>query len=383
MKVLMYEPTGGFWPYTPELTQHIADCNINTFLLTADQKKNYSLANVVYLPVAKNMNKLPRRYFPIWLVNRFLVCYQWIKVRNKIIQDYKPDILHVQSTAAVIDQYYFKGLKRKLKIVMTVHDVLPITNSWASISKGSLKKIYSLADKIIVHSEVNKSELINLFGINSGQICVIPHGVSLAKDAMSKDIARKSLNLASDYRYILLFGDLRKSKGLALALQSFGKLQKTNDKVKLIIAGSPATDINLALLFQLAQKLNIGPRVIWETQYIKENEISKYFCASDIVILPYTQFHSQSGVLLQAYKYNRPVIVTNVGSLGQTVLRDNTGIVVNDFKPESLAAGMRQMLDSSDLYAKCQKQQDKLVKGDYNWQKVARKTLNVYRTVCP
>jgi len=41
-------------------------------------------------------------------------------------------------------------------------------------------------------------------------------------------------------------------------------------------------------------------------------DIPLYFISSDIVVLPYLYFASQSGVLSQAYTYERSVVVTDV-----------------------------------------------------------------------
>ncbi len=40
---------------------------------------------------------------------------------------------------------------------------------------------------------------------------------------------------------------------------------------------------------------------------------------ASLVVMPYTEFASQSGVLHDAYSHGRPVVVTEVGALGDSV----------------------------------------------------------------
>jgi glycosyltransferase involved in cell wall biosynthesis len=62
--------------------------------------------------------------------------------------------------------------------------------------------------------------------------------------------------------------------------------------------------------------------------------------------LPYTEFHSQSGVLADAYAYRVPLIVSDVGAIGPTVRSDATGIVVAPRDPEALADAIVRAIDS-------------------------------------
>ena len=72
---------------------------------------------------------------------------------------------------------------------------------------------------------------------------------------------------------------------------------------------------------------------------------------SDLVILPYLRFNSQSGVLSRdAYCSRRPVIATRVGALGQAVERDSTGWLIEPGDPVALARAIEHAADSPDDY---------------------------------
>ena len=73
-----------------------------------------------------------------------------------------------------------------------------------------------LADRIFVHTEKMKSELVEDFGVQGGAVTVIPFGINDAvprTDLTSTD-ERCHLGIEGGEKAILLFGGLRPYKGL-------------------------------------------------------------------------------------------------------------------------------------------------------------------------
>ena len=57
--------------------------------------------------------------------------------------------------------------------------------------------------------------------------------------------------------------------------------------------------------------------------------MEEYFINSDIVILPYNSA-TQSGVVIDSYKYSRPVIAFDVGALSEQIINGNTGFLIKN-----------------------------------------------------
>jgi glycosyltransferase involved in cell wall biosynthesis len=55
------------------------------------------------------------------------------------------------------------------------------------------------------------------------------------------------------------------------------------------------------------------------------------------VVQPYTSFASQSAVLQDAYAHHVPLVVSDVGALGETVREDLSGWIVPPGDPATLA----------------------------------------------
>ena len=71
-------------------------------------------------------------------------------------------------------------------------------------------------------------------------------------------------------------------------------------------------------------------------EYIPNEEVSKYFSCSDVVVLPY-KTASQSGVLQIAYHFDVPVVTTNVGGLSEYIEDNLTGILIESDNPIKLS----------------------------------------------
>jgi glycosyltransferase involved in cell wall biosynthesis len=86
---------------------------------------------------------------------------------------------------------------------------------------------------------------------------------------------------------------------------------------------------------ELMQQAGIAEKIIDRTEFIADSEVKYYLCASDVVIQPYRSA-TQSGVTPLAYHFEKPMIVTNVGSLPSLVPHEQVGLVCEP-EPASMA----------------------------------------------
>ena len=80
--------------------------------------------------------------------------------------------------------------------------------------------------------------------------------------------------------------------------------------------------------------LGVAERIDWRLRFLAEDEIADVMEEAALVVLPYREIES-SGVLATALGHGRPAVVTDVGSLGETVREFEAGAVV---PPEDTAA---------------------------------------------
>ena len=86
--------------------------------------------------------------------------------------------------------------------------------------------------------------------------------------------------------------------------------------------------------------------------------------ASDLLVLPYNSA-SQSGILSQAWQYNLPAIVTNVGGLSEYVDENKSGYIVEPNDTVGLSAKIGHFFNSNDSLE--MPKYIKLNKHKYSW----------------
>jgi glycosyltransferase involved in cell wall biosynthesis len=166
---------------------------------------------------------------------------------------------------------------------------------------------------------------INLFEPKKPKIYT-PHPIyNNYGERISRKQALKNLGLSADYQYILFFGLIRAYKGLDLLLEALGDDRLKNKQIKLLIAGEPYEDMNK--YEEIIKNYNIDNQIIKHTYFIPTEQVANYFCAADIITQPY-KTATQSGVSQIAYHFEKPMLVTDVGGLAETVPNGKVGYVV-------------------------------------------------------
>lgn len=164
--------------------------------------------------------------------------------------------------------------------------------------------------------------------------CFVPHPLyDHFGEIMERDEAIKHLNLDANYHYMLFFGLVRAYKGLDLLIDAFANDRLRNYPVKVIVAGEFYDDPKP--YFEQIEKLGLQDNIIIVNQYISDEDVKYYFNGSDIIVQPYKSA-TQSGVTQVAYHFEKPMLVTNVGGLGEIIPNGKVGYVVEP-NPSSIA----------------------------------------------
>lgn len=321
------------------------------------------------------------RFRPLWAADRFLrAAANSVRALNQVAKG-RFDIIHFQLITPLTDRFWIPAMARKVPMIITVHNVEPhkptvgFTSNW-------FRPIYQSSDRLIVHSNTNMRRFVEIYPELVDKTVVIPHGAWVPTKRYSKEEARSRLGLPLNRQMILFFGSIRQNKGLGFLLEAIATLCKRfldDTPPLLIVAGSLPVNESFEPYSQRIMELGIEEYVCAKIGFVPDEEVPYYFCASDVVALPYTdQFQAQSGVLMLAYGYGVPVVVTDVGSLGEIVREDGTGIVVSQRDPDILANALRSILGNPNMRTRAAQSMLRLSVEKYSWRAVAEKTVEVY-----
>ncbi len=189
---------------------------------------------------------------------------------------------------------------------------------------------------------------------------------------ISKEEARKNLNIPINKKVLLFFGFIRDYKGLDLLLKSMKML---SDEYHLVIAGEVYG--SFGKYDDLISRLHIQNKVSKFVHYIDDRDVPKYFSAADVCVLPYKSA-TQSGIVGICYQYNLPVIATNTGSLKEMIEPFNTGLIVDEIDYKSLTNTIQKFFASNmGNYA----QNIEQYKEKYSWVNLSYSILNLYSKI--
>jgi len=143
----------------------------------------------------------------------------------------------------------------------------------------------------------------------------------------------------------------------------------------LVIAGALPRDMSFQSYEDTIEKLDLEEHVKTFIEFIPDEKVDLFFSACDMVVLPYTSFESQSGVLLRAYAHEKPVVVSNVGAMGEIVGSDKVGEVVEPENVKSLELAINKIFGNPGAYASNYNSE---LENKYSWEHIAKLTLQSY-----
>jgi glycosyltransferase involved in cell wall biosynthesis len=193
-------------------------------------------------------------------------------------------------------------------------------------------------------------------------------------ESITKENARNLLNLPPTDKIILFFGFIRKYKGLDLLLKAMATPVIRNSGIKLMIVGEFYEDATP--YYTLIKELGLAEIVILHNKFVPDAEVKKYVCSADFIIQPYINA-TQSGVTPLAYHFEKPMLVTNVGGLADTVPNDKVGIVVEP-NVDAIAQGIEKLYEKGASYYIPNIIEEK---KKYSWETMASNFLILYQQI--
>lgn len=295
----------------------------------------------------------------------------YYRAANKI-KKYKPDLLLMKYWMSYFGPslgYVASKMPADTKVVSILDNVIPHEKKF--FDKAFTKYFIRKNTAFIAMSEKVKNDLISLHP--NAKVKVLPHPLyNHFGEISDKNIARQTLGLNENKKTILFFGFIRNYKGLDLLIEAFSKL---DDSYQLLIAGEVygSFDKYQQQIENNANKHNIHPHI----KYISDKEVSLYFSAADVCVLPYKSA-TQSGITGISYHFETPMIATDVGGLSEIIHNKKTGLIVKDINPECIRDNIINFFCNFDALTLIEN--IRKTKNDLSWDNFANKLIEFVET---
>jgi glycosyltransferase involved in cell wall biosynthesis len=117
-------------------------------------------------------------------------------------------------------------------------------------------------------------------------------------------------------------------------------------------------------------------------RYVSDGELPAFFRRADIVVLPYgrTERFDQSGVLATALAFGKPIVVSDIGGLGE-VARSGAARPVPPDDPAALRQALSRLLADPAARERLAVAAQSAAAGSYSWAQAARATLSLYASL--
>jgi D-inositol-3-phosphate glycosyltransferase len=245
------------------------------------------------------------------------------------------------------------------------------------------RQVLRRADRIVVATIAELTQLRFLYQANQNKLVVIPPGVDVSHFyPIPADEAKMYVGLKPDDRMVLYVGRIEPLKGVDTLIQAMSCVQLNEEHpVHLaIIGGDPAASpqemsAEMARLQKLCDDLAVGQTVVFLGKR-DQDKLPYYYSAAELVVMP-SHYESFGMVALEAMACGTPVVASEVGGLAYLVKDGETGFTIPDQEPDTLCEKISWLLHDHDLHEMMSRRAVEYAQ-DYAWEKIAAQLLNLY-----
>jgi len=238
-------------------------------------------------------------------------------------------------------------------------------------------RLASEAWRLITCSQFMAAEVQTFFATPPEKVDVVPNGVnSYQNGRWSKaDLAACRARYAADDSHIVFaVGRLVHEKGFHLLIDAAPQILSEFPNTRFVIAGRGPEASRLA---DHAQRLGVSEQVCL-SGYISDDERDCLYHVAACAVFP-SLYEPFGIVALEAMVAGCPVVVADVGGLGEVVRHGVTGVTIYPNDARSVAWGVLHILRSPAQAAERAEEARLTVRHEYNWDTIASKTVAVYQ----
>lgn len=215
----------------------------------------------------------------------------------------------------------------KAKTYQVIHEVIPHEgDSQVKMVDLMNKAVVKFADTIVLRNKTYIQDMIDRYGISVDRVKYLELWRRYPAYTTPVHSGR-----------VLFFGRINPYKGADNLLE----IVRRCPNIQFDVVGRVDSQMQ-GIVDQLAKEKNVK----LNNDYVTDAEMREAFVNCDWVIVPYNSA-SQSGIIIDAYKYSRPVIAFTVGAIPEQVDDGKSGYLVEAGDNEKFAAMLKEVMKLS------------------------------------
>ena len=230
--------------------------------------------------------------------------------------------------------------------------------------------------RVICCSDYMASHVNAVLGTPRECIETIPNGVDTAKFNEPFDREAFRRNYASpEEKLVLYVGRMVHEKGPGILVEA-AKMVLSNINAKFVLVGEGY------MRDALEKKVwheGLGSKFYF-TGFLEDPEVKLLYRTTDVFVAP-SLYEPFGIVCLEAMAAGAPVVVSDIGGLGEIVQHEKNGVTVFPNDSNSLAWGIMRVLNDQSFARRIAAEASSKVRNAYSWKAIAKQTEIFYEGI--
>lgn len=267
------------------------------------------------------------------------------------------------------------------KLVATVHSLEPL-RPWKREQLGSGYELSAWmeqegledCDAVVAVSQEMKKDILRCYDIPASRVAVIHNGVDAGK-YHPKDGSESVAKFGIRKPFVFFVGRLTRQKGVFDLVDAMDSVPAGTTLV--LATGKPDTP---GIEKELRRAVRDMPNVVWIPEMLQDTDLVNLYNEAAVFACP--SIYEPFGIInLEAMACETPVVATRVGGIKEVVVDRETGFLVPPGDPARLGRAIAKVLEEPDLARRMGKKGRRRVLQHFTWDRIARKTLKLYRSL--
>lgn len=215
------------------------------------------------------------------------------------------------------------------------------------LRKRYIKSHFDLVDHFVSPSHFLKERYVD-WGVDADKISVIENGQPPAEKLPPRPLTEGEGRLRFAY-----FGQLSPFKGLDVLLEALDHLPKDiKKKVSIQIHGSPLEHVPEAFRNKITPLIQKNKKNVTHFGPYETKDLPKLMADIDWVVMPSVWWENSPLVIQEAFKFGRPLVVSDIGGMSEKVKDDLYGLHFRASSTQNLASKIIQIANDDNLWMK-------------------------------